>query len=47
MLGLFNGRPGGRLWRRVLSENAPKRGAGLEVIRAALAEVAHLSQRAA
>lgn len=39
MLGLFNGQPGGRLWRRVLSERAPRAGAGLDVVRAALAEV--------
>ncbi len=38
MLGLFHGQPGGRAWRRVLSENAPRPGAGLEVVRAALAE---------
>ena len=39
MLGIFNARPGGRLWRRVLSERAPRKGAGVEVIEAALAEV--------
>ena len=32
MLGLFHGLPGGRLWRRVLSEEAPKPGAGLDVL---------------
>ncbi|MBR9835039.1 MAG: tRNA dihydrouridine(20/20a) synthase DusA, partial [Alphaproteobacteria bacterium] len=32
-------RPGARLWRRVLSENAPKPGAGLDVLDAALAMV--------
>jgi tRNA-dihydrouridine synthase A len=37
MLGLFNGVPGGRLWRRTLSERAPRRGAGVEVILDALA----------
>jgi tRNA-dihydrouridine synthase A len=36
MLGLFNGRPGARLWRRTLSENAPKPGAGLEILDQAL-----------
>lgn len=36
MLGLFNGRPGARLWRRVLSEKGPKPGAGLEVFDEAL-----------
>jgi tRNA-dihydrouridine synthase A len=37
MLGLYHGEPGGRLWRRVLSEQAPRRGAGLEVLDKALA----------
>jgi tRNA-dihydrouridine synthase A len=36
MLGLFNGRPGARLWRRTLSERAPRAGAGLDVLGAAL-----------
>jgi len=40
MLGLFHGLPGGRLWRRVLSEEAPKPGAGLEVLEKAAKEVA-------
>ncbi len=35
ILGLFHGAPGGRLWRRHLSENAVKSGAGVEVLRAA------------
>ncbi len=39
MLGLFHGRPGARGWRRTLSEGAPKDGAGLEVLDAALAYV--------
>jgi len=39
MLGLFNGQPGARAWRRYLSENAPKPGAGIEVVDAALALV--------
>lgn len=39
MLGLFNGRPGARLWRRTLSERAPREGAGLEVLDAALGAV--------
>ena len=39
MLGLFNGQPGARLWRRTLSENAPRAGAGLDVLDAALATV--------
>ncbi len=37
MLGLFAGEPGARTWRRVLSEQAHRPGAGLEVIDAALA----------
>jgi tRNA-dihydrouridine synthase A len=39
MLGLFNGRPGARLFRRHLSENATRPGAGIEVLREALAHV--------
>jgi tRNA-dihydrouridine synthase A len=39
MLGLFQGLPGARAWRRHLSENVHKRGAGPEVVRAALAMV--------
>ena len=39
MLGLFSGRPGARGWRRVLSEQANRPGAGLEVVDAALAQV--------
>lgn len=39
MLGLFACQPGARQWRRILSENAVKKGAGLEVLRAALAAV--------
>ena len=36
ILGLFNGLPGARAWRRHLSEAAHKPGAGPEVIEAAL-----------
>ncbi|MBC8036580.1 MAG: tRNA dihydrouridine(20/20a) synthase DusA [Rhizobiales bacterium] len=39
MLGLFHGLPGGRHWRRVLSQEAIGPGAGLEVIDSALDEV--------
>jgi len=39
-LGLFHGEPRARSWRRTLSENAPREGAGIEVVDAALAEVA-------
>jgi tRNA-dihydrouridine synthase A len=37
MLGLFNGLPGARAWRRHLAEQAHRPGAGPEVIEAALA----------
>jgi len=36
MLGLFQGRPGARMWRRYLSENAHKDGAGCDVVERAL-----------
>ncbi len=36
MLGLFQGRPGARAWRRSLSENAHGNGAGVGVVEAAL-----------
>jgi tRNA-dihydrouridine synthase A len=39
MLGLFTGRPGARMWRRVLSEGASKAGAGPELVLDALAHV--------
>jgi tRNA-dihydrouridine synthase A len=39
MLGLFAGRPGARGWKRYLSENAHRDGAGPEVVERALAEV--------
>lgn len=39
MLGLFSGMPGARLWRRVLSEKAPKPGAGVHVLDEALEAV--------
>ena len=39
MLGLFHGVAGGRLWRRVLSEDGVKPGAGLDVLDKALGEV--------
>lgn len=37
ILGLYNGRPGARLFRRHLSENAVRDGAGISVLRDALA----------
>ena len=45
MLGLFHGEPGGRSWRRVLSENAHRPGAGIGVLDAALAAVAEQVMR--
>ena len=39
MLGLFNGMPGARQWRRTLSEKAPKPGAGISVLDEALEAV--------
>jgi tRNA-dihydrouridine synthase A len=35
LMGLFNGLPGARLWRRYLSENAPRAEAGSQIIRQA------------
>jgi len=46
MLGLFNGRPGARLFRRHLSENAMRQNAGIEVLRDALALVMPARQAA-
>jgi tRNA-dihydrouridine synthase A len=40
MLGLFQGQPGARAWRRHLSENAHLPGAGIDVLQAALEPVA-------
>jgi tRNA-dihydrouridine synthase A len=42
MLGLFHGRPGARAWRRILTVEGVKPGAGLEVIDAALGAVSGL-----
>ncbi|MEZ8745939.1 tRNA dihydrouridine(20/20a) synthase DusA [Vibrio sp. 10N.286.49.E1] len=39
MLGLFQSMPGARQWRRYISENAHKKGAGIEVIQTALAKI--------
>jgi tRNA-dihydrouridine synthase A len=39
MLGLFHGRPGGKHWRRVLSEEACRPGAGLALLDHALADM--------
>jgi tRNA-dihydrouridine synthase A len=37
--GLFTGQPGGRIWRRILSEQGHGAGAGPHVLRAALAQI--------
>ncbi|MDX1454267.1 MAG: tRNA dihydrouridine(20/20a) synthase DusA [Gammaproteobacteria bacterium] len=46
MLGLFHGMPGGRRWRRTISEQATKKGAGTEVLRAALEAVGSIEDAA-
>ncbi len=43
MLGLFQGRPGARMWRRYLSEQAHKDGAGVQVVLDALGHVTDLA----
>jgi len=47
ILGLFQGVPGARAWRRHLSEAAHREGAGPEVITAALARIRPVPPRAA
>lgn len=47
MLGAFQGRPGARAWRRVLSEGAHLPGAGPELVERALAHVAPADASAA
>lgn len=47
MLGLFNGRPGARAFRRHLSENATRPGANIETLRDALAHLSRADERAA
>jgi tRNA-dihydrouridine synthase A len=39
MVGLFHGQPGARRFRQILSEEAPRSGAGPEVLRKAFAEI--------
>jgi tRNA-dihydrouridine synthase A len=46
-LGLFHGRPGARAWRRVLTEEGSKSGAGLQVLDKALDQVLGHQARAA
>jgi len=47
MLGLFHGRPGARAWRRILTVDGVKPGAGIEVIERALAALAEGAARRA
>ncbi|MDX5366898.1 MAG: tRNA dihydrouridine(20/20a) synthase DusA [Alphaproteobacteria bacterium] len=47
ILGLFQGQPGARAFRRHISENAPRAGAGVEVIREAMQKVSSLPASAA
>lgn len=47
ILGLFQGQPGARAFRRHISENAPRPGAGLEVIREAMQKVSRFPAFAA
>jgi len=46
ILGLFHAQPGGRLFRQILSEGAPKPGAGLDLIERAIAAT-HAQETAA
>ncbi len=46
LLGLFHGQPGGRQFRRYISENAHRPGAGIEVLEAALAKVSDPTKEA-
>jgi tRNA-dihydrouridine synthase A len=47
LLGLFNGRPGARAFRRYLSEHATRPGANVETLRAALAQFDRTDRREA
>jgi tRNA-dihydrouridine synthase A len=47
MLGLFNHQPGGRTWRRILSERGVCAGAGVDVVREALDAIRRAPARAA
>ena len=47
ILGLFQGQPGGRIWRRYLSEHAWENGAGVEVVVEALRQVEAATGRSA
>ena len=47
MLGLYHAQPGGRMWRQVLSTDAVKPGAGLEVLQRGLSVVGEQARRMA
>jgi tRNA-dihydrouridine synthase A len=47
MLGLFHGRPGARTWRRILTVEGAKTGAGVEVIERGLDALREAAERAA
>ncbi len=47
MLGLFHGRPGARLWRRTLTVEAARPGAGVAIVEQALAAIRDASARRA
>jgi tRNA-dihydrouridine synthase A len=47
MLGLFHGRPGARAWRRILTVEGAKPGAGVEVIERGLAALLQAAERLA
>jgi len=47
MLGLFHGRPGARTWRRILTVEGAKSGAGVDVIERGLAALAEAAVRRA
>jgi tRNA-dihydrouridine synthase A len=47
MTGLMNGRPGARLFRRLLTEESVKEGAGLDVLRAAIDTARRAEERTA
>lgn len=44
LLGLYQGLPGAKLWRRIITQEGVRPGAGIEVIRRARDEVAKVSQ---
>lgn len=47
MLGLYHAQPGGRIWRQILSTEAGRHGAGVDVVRKALAAVEEQAARVA